>query len=111
MSPLPAEGRPALSEWKISIHQGNGWRLAPTYDMNPSSKKSAHVLCLDNTSPVPVVSMVLDTAAFYRLTPAQAQADLKELRGFVATWQARAKRLGLSAEDRLGLEDCFRASR
>jgi serine/threonine-protein kinase HipA len=93
------------------IHQNNGWRMAPAYDMNPSSKKSEHVLTLDDASTAPDLTTVLGTAAFYRLTPAQAEADLAELCAIIATWESRAKRLGLSAEDRLELEGCFLASR
>jgi serine/threonine-protein kinase HipA len=68
-------------------------------------------LALDDASTVPNLATVLGTAAFYRLTPAQAEADLAELRAIIATWESRAKRLGLSAEDRLELEGCFLASR
>lgn len=93
------------------IHQNNGWRMAPAYDMNPSDKKSEHVLALDDASTAPNLATVLGTAAFYRLTPAQADADLAELCAVIATWEARAKKLGLSAEDRLELEGCFLASR
>lgn len=89
------------------IHQGNGWRLAPAYDMNPSLKKSEHVLALDDANTAPDLTTVLDTATFYRLTRAQAEADLTELHAVIATWEPRAKRLGLSAEDRLELEDRF----
>jgi serine/threonine-protein kinase HipA len=85
--------------------------MAPAYDMNPSDKKSEHVLALDDASTAPNLATVLGTAAFYRLTPAQAEADLAELRAIIATWESRAKRLGLSAEDRLELEGCFLASR
>jgi serine/threonine-protein kinase HipA len=84
-----------------------GWRLAPAYDMNPSTKKDAHVLALDDASTEPDLSTVMSTAEFYQLTPAQAQEDLTRLNKVLATWQDEAKKLGLSAEDRAELESCF----
>ena len=84
-------------------HPG-GWRLAPAYDMNPSTKKDEHVLALDDSSTEPDFETVLATAELYRLSKADAQAELARLRAVIGTWEQRAKTLGLSAEDRLELE-------
>lgn len=89
------------------IRHPGGWRLAPAYDMNPSIKKDEHVLALDDTSTVPDFDTVMATAEFYRVSAEDAKADLARLRKVLTTWEARAKQLGLSAEDRLELEDCF----
>jgi serine/threonine-protein kinase HipA len=89
------------------IHQDGGWRLAPAYDMNPSTKKTEHVLALDDSNPTPDLKTVLETAEFYRLTKAEAEADLAALQPIVANWEPRAKQLGISALDRLDLEACF----
>lgn len=89
------------------IRQPGGWRLAPAYDMNPSVKKDAHVLALDDSSTVPDLDTVMGTAEFYRVRDEEAQADLARLRKVLSTWEHKAKQLGLSAEDRLELQDCF----
>lgn len=91
------------------IRDPGGWRLAPAYDMNPSTKKDTHVLALDDASTEPDLDTVMSTAEFYQVTPAQAQEDLKRLRQVLATWHEKAKKLGLSAEDRAVLEDCIQA--
>ena len=85
-------------------HPG-GWRLAPAYDMNPSTKKDEHVLALDDSSTEPDFETVLATAELYRLSQADARAELTRLRAVIGTWGQRAKTLGLSTEDRLELED------
>ncbi len=85
-------------------HPG-GWRLAPAYDMNPSTKKDEHVLALDDSSTEPDFETVLATAELYRLSQVEAQAELVRLQAVIGTWEQRAKALGLSAEDRLELED------
>lgn len=89
------------------IRETGGWRLAPAYDLNPSTKKDAHVLALDDASAEPDLDTVLHTADFYKVTPQQAQEDLARLRQVLGTWQNKAKQLGLSAEDRAELEACF----
>ena len=89
------------------IRHPEGWRLAPAYDMNPTTKRDAHVLALDDADPHPDIGLVLSTAAFYRLKPDEALAEWQRLRDVVNGWAARAKRLGLDVEERAELEDCF----
>ena len=89
------------------IREPNGWRLAPAYDMNPSTKKDSHILAIDDASTEPDLDTVLSTATLYRVTPAQAQEDLDRLQKVLSTWRQKAKRLGLSAEDQAELETCF----
>lgn len=89
------------------IRHTDGWRLAPAYDMNPSIKKDAHVLALDDSSTEPDLETVMATAEFYRVSPEQAQQDLARLRRVLGTWDNKARQLGLSAEDRAELKDCI----
>lgn len=89
------------------IRETGGWRLAPAFDMNPSTDKETHVLALDDTDTSPDLGVVLATAEFYGLTQAQAADDLARLRKVLSTWEAKARQLGLSAEDRAELKDCF----
>lgn len=91
------------------IRHPGGWRPAPAYDMNPSTKKDEHVLMLDDSSAVPDLATVMQTAEFYRVSAADAKDDLESLQKVLSTWEAKAKALGLSAEDRLELKDCIQA--
>jgi len=84
-----------------------GWSLAPAYDMNPSTKKDSHVLALDDSSVEPDINTVLATAEYYRVSDADAEAELKRLHAVLSGWENKAKALGLSAEDRAELESCF----
>ena len=88
------------------IRSPGGWRPAPAYDMNPSTKKDEHVLRLNDSSAVPDLATVMQTAQFYRVSAADAKADLERLQKVLSTWKAEGKALGLSAEDRLELQDC-----
>lgn len=89
------------------MREATGWRLAPAYDMNPSTKKDCHVLALDDASTEPDLDTVMTTAELYRVTPKQAQEDLARLSQVIGTWQYKAQLLGLSGEDRAELKDCF----
>lgn len=89
------------------IREAQGWRLAPAYDMNPSIKKDAHVLALDEAHVEPDLDTVMATAESYRVSASQAHDDLTKLRRVLSTWEDKAKLLGLSAEDRAELKDCF----
>jgi len=89
-------------------HPG-GWRPAPAYDMNPSTKKEEHILALDDGSSIPDLDTVMRTAEFYRVSAAEAKADLERLHEILSTWENKAKMLGLSAEDRLELQGCIQA--
>ena len=77
------------------LRDGNGWVLSPAFDVNPHPDKSAHVLSIDGSDASPDTSLLLATAAFYRLAPKAAQAIEREVRDAVRGWEARARTLGL----------------
>jgi serine/threonine-protein kinase HipA len=91
------------------IRHADGWRLAPAYDMNPSTRKEVHALALDDSSTTPDIDTVMATAAFYRVTAGQAKDDLARLHRVLAKWENKAKQLGLSAVERAELESCIQA--
>jgi serine/threonine-protein kinase HipA len=89
------------------IRAPEGWRLAPAYDMNPSTRRDVHVLALDDADPHPDIGLVLSTASLYRMGAGEARAEWHRLRDVLGGWNARAKRMGLGAEERGELEACF----
>ena len=87
-----------------------GWRLAPAFDVNPNTDKEAHVLNLDEADNRPSLVTVLATADYYRLKATAAKAILQEARTLARQWETAAKRLGLTAEERLEMAGTFAAS-
>ena len=67
-------------------------------------------VALDDQDTSPSLATVLKTAAFYRVADAQAVQICNAMLAVLAGWEARAKQLGLSAEDRAELEDAFATS-
>jgi serine/threonine-protein kinase HipA len=92
------------------LRDPKGWRLAPAYDMNPSTRRDTHVLALDDQDTSPSLATVLKTAAFYRVADAQAVQICNAMLAVLAGWESKARQLGLSAEDRAELEDAFATS-
>ena len=84
-----------------------GWRLAPAYDMNASTKKADHELALDFDSRVPRLATVLATAAFYRLTNAEAQATVERVVAKLNEWRTRARAIGIPAVELAEVEHVF----
>jgi len=76
-----------------------GWRLAPAFDMNPSFKKDEHTLALDLYTRQPDMTVVLETAEYYRLGTDQAKEIVNRVSKVVGGWKLRARRLGLSARE------------
>lgn len=86
-----------------------GWRLAPAFDMNPSFKKDEHALALDLYTRQPDMTVVLETAEYYRLGMDQAKGIVSRVEKIVGGWKARARRLGLSAHEISEAEHLFHA--
>ncbi len=84
------------------IRRPGGWRLAPAYDVNPAPEKVGHALAIDDASRDPSIELVRSTATFYRLSVAQADAIIQEVRSAIADWQRHARRLDIPA-DEIGL--------
>jgi serine/threonine-protein kinase HipA len=78
---------------------GNGWRLAPAFDVNPNADKAEHVLDLDEGSPLPSIDAVLATHAYYGLDRRRAGTIVSEVGKVVASWRNEARRLRLAAAD------------
>jgi serine/threonine-protein kinase HipA len=79
------------------LRTGDGWRLAPAYDLNPMPDKTQHELAIgivDRASDVEIA--VEETAPFCRLSPRQAQAVVAEVRASVERWRDVAAEAGVS---------------
>ncbi len=89
------------------IRTPGGWRLAPAFDINPSTSKEEHVLALDGYTRYPDLDVVASTADLYRLDGGKAKEIVEQVCGVVSGWSKRAKGIGLSSQDCLVLEQCM----
>lgn len=75
-----------------------GWRLAPAYDVNPSTSDE-HVLDFDGASKTPDIDLLHETSAYYQLRSDEAAAIVEQIAGIVRTWDQRARKLGINRDD------------
>jgi serine/threonine-protein kinase HipA len=92
------------------IREPSGWRLAPAYDLNPNPARRFHAIALNESTTVPDISTVLETAEFYRLTRKQADRLLNEIKQHTSTWRKRAKAMQLSSSEISAVEPSFALS-
>jgi len=81
------------------LRSRGGWRLAPAFDMNPTPQKHEHVLALDDSVRTPNLEVVRETAPFYRLSAADADEVVDEIRSVVAGWRDLGHRIGLAGDE------------
>lgn len=78
-----------------------GIRLSPAYDLNPSTESRDLSLAINEVESACDVSIAMDAAAEYEVSPPEAERILKEVRTAVDTWRRHAAALGIpkSAQD------------
>ncbi len=80
------------------LHDGDGWRLAPAFDLNPIPDKHEHELRFDGTSALPDLALIEGTARLYRLTDRRAQDVIAEVKAAVGVWREVARAAGIPRE-------------
>ena len=84
-----------------------GWSLSMAYDMNPSTKKSEHVLGIDIDDHQPSLPTLSGTAAYYRLEQSEAIAIILRVVAVVATWEQRATAMKIPSNEINELSNSF----
>lgn len=76
------------------LRAGDGWQLAPAFDVNPNPDKDHHVLAIDDRDPSPDSGLLIATADFYRLSGTAVGTVIEKVRAAVRGWEKRARALG-----------------
>jgi serine/threonine-protein kinase HipA len=76
-----------------------GWRLAPSFDVNPSPHTREHSLALDESLRAPDLDAVRATAPLYRVSAAEADETLADVRRAVARWREEARSAELPGDE------------
>lgn len=74
---------------------GNGIRLSPAYDINPSVDRNELSLAIDETEAKCDVSVAMNAHKSYGISTAQADNALQIVEAAVAGWRAEANRFGI----------------
>lgn len=81
------------------LREGNGWTLSPAFDVNPNPDKGEHVLTIDGSDASPDSALLMQTAAFYRLAPKDANRISLEVRNAVRGWDKKAMGMGMRDDE------------
>lgn len=86
------------------LHLGGGqWRLAPAFDLNPFPDKDreSKTWLSEALGPITSLDMLLAQAAYFKLSPAEAQVVVAEVHRSVQGWLAmsRSAEVGFTALD------------
>ncbi len=84
----------------------SGWRLSPTYDINPCFSSDMSVLAVDFGVKTLSPSVIFETAPWYEITKREAKQIFKDVFDSVVSWKNEAGSLGMSKEIPL-LEPAF----
>lgn len=81
----------------------SGWRLSPAYDLNPDRYGDGLRLAISETDNAQSFELATEVAPHFRLSAADAEAIIQEVRTAVGRWRAVASQRGLSsaAQDRM----------
>ncbi len=81
------------------LHDGNGWRLSPAYDLNPCPvdvKPRVHALAINEDDPTASLETVLETSVQFGLKLDRARSIAADVGAVVALWKAAAKSAGIN---------------
>lgn len=81
------------------LRTDQGWRLAPAFDLNPTPEKLEHGLAINEAERQADITLVRETAEWYRVRRPRAGQIIDEVRAAVAVWKDRARDLGLSRDE------------
>ncbi len=87
-----------------------GWRLAPAFDVNPSSDKAEHVLNLDETDNRPNFATVIDSSEWYSLSKDRGAKIVKGITDETRQWRDWAERAQIARADIELMSSAFRLS-
>jgi serine/threonine-protein kinase HipA len=92
------------------ILTATGWRLAPSFDVNPNIEKAEHVLNIDETDNRPNLDTVIATAEWYVGSKDRGATIVSEIASHVRNWRRAAERLRIARADIELMAPAFAAS-
>ena len=84
-----------------------GWRLSPAYDLNPIIGKSGLNLNITDTANALDYNLAFEVIDFFRLSKDEATQIYDDVLSAVRSWEAVAKRLGISRAEQLMMQSAF----
>jgi serine/threonine-protein kinase HipA len=78
------------------LRNGDGWRLAPAFDLNPAREMREHATAVNGRVAAPDATDVLEVRSFFGLTERGAHSILAEVADAVGEWRSVATATGIA---------------
>lgn len=90
------------------LFDSNGFRLSPLYDVNPNPEGTGLSLNIDENDNSLDYSLALEVAPYFQIKKDQAVSYINSIKENLKNWKQIAESLGLSRQNILNMENCFR---
>ncbi|WP_439582043.1 type II toxin-antitoxin system HipA family toxin [Dyadobacter bucti] len=87
---------------------GNGWRLSPAFDINPSIDKDGLALNIDMDNNQLDLDLAKRVGVYFRLREKQMDEILDQIKSAVAEWKKVAGEIGISRGEQVLMAAAFR---
>lgn len=92
------------------ILEKKGWRLAPAYDLNPSTDKDGLALNINTDENRLDIALAMSVGAYFRLDQKGMMQIIRDVLESVSQWKDLAKKIGISRNEILLMEPAFYAN-
>jgi len=90
------------------ILTGEGWRLSPAFDINPSIDKDGLALNIDMDNNTLDIDLARSTGEYFRLSEIEMNGIIDEVKSSIANWRQVAKTIGISRNEQTLMSGAFR---
>jgi serine/threonine-protein kinase HipA len=87
--------------------QPDGWKLSPAYDINPDPQGNGLSLNISDDDNSLSLDLAREVAEYFRLSRAQADSIIDEVRQSVAQWRVTANEIGIPRGEQEMLRRAF----
>lgn len=81
------------------LRNGDGWRLAPAFDLNPAREMREHATAVNGRVAAPDAADVLGVRSFFGLTERGAHSIIAEVADAVGEWRSVATATGIARHE------------
>ncbi|WP_172135438.1 type II toxin-antitoxin system HipA family toxin [Adlercreutzia sp. ZJ473] len=91
------------------LHDGRGWRLAPSFDVNPTPGDELKYLntALDYEAIEALPQVAVSVCEYFRVSVEEARATCANMARVLGGWRKAARSNGISASSIAGMASCF----
>lgn len=89
------------------ILSGNGWRLSPAFDLNPSTDKNGLALNIDTDNNALDYDLAKSVGAFFHLKEKEMDEIIKEVRTAASQWRTLAIKLSIPRAEQEAMSPAF----